>query len=101
MATVKLAKLDREKRPETFSVELTDGTEVEFADPKKMPFGVLTEFDDLPPMDQLRYLTGAEGFDKLKNDPELDAEGFELVMKAWQEHYGMTTPGEAGSSSGS
>lgn len=101
MATIQLAKLDREKRPEAFTVELTDGTEVAFADPKKLPFGMLTEFDDMPPMQQLKVLCGDDGFEALKADPELDAEAFELLMTAWQDHYGMTNPGEADSSSGS
>lgn len=101
MATVKLDKVEREKRPEAFSVELTDGTEVVFADPKKMPLGVLASFDGLSPDKQLHVLCGDDAVEKLKADPELDVEAFEWLMGLWQDHYGMTTPGEAKSSSGS
>jgi len=100
MATVKLAKLDREKRPEPFSVELTDGTEVTFADPKRLAFSTLTELDGMNPFEQVRAITG-DGFEALADDPEMDGEALELLMGLWQDHYGMTTPGEAASSSGS
>lgn len=100
MATVKITKLEREKRPEPFSVELTDGTEVIFADPKRLPFKTLTELDGMSPYQQVEAITG-DGFEALAADPEMDGEALELLVEMWTDHYGMTTPGEAESSSGS
>lgn len=96
MATLKLGAVEREKRPEPFTLELTDGTEVSFADPKKMHFTVLAEMDSLPPTDQVKTLTG-EGYEHLAADPEMDGEALQWVMNAWREHYGMTQAGEADS----
>jgi hypothetical protein len=94
-----LSKIEREKRPEAFEVELTDGTVVEFADPKRMHFSVLVELDNLPMLEQLAALTG-DGFEALKADPNLDAEALETVMTAWRDHYGVGDQGEARSSRG-
>lgn len=100
MATASLARIEREARPEPFSLELTDGSEVTFADPKRMSFSVLAGIDNLSPTDQVKALTG-DGYDALAADPEMDGEALEWVMGLWRDHYGLGGPGEANSSSGS
>lgn len=102
MAAFKLSAIEREKRPEPFELELSDGSVVTFADPKKMHFTVLTEMDSLPPQEQVKALVGS-GWDKFKADPEMDGEALEWVMGLWRDHYGMDgdNPGESRSSSGS
>lgn len=100
MATVNITKLEREKRPEPFSVELTDGTEVVFADPKRLPFKTLANLSDLTPYEQVEAIAG-DGYAALSEDPEMDGEALELLVQLWTDHYGMTNPGEADSSAGS
>lgn len=96
MATFQVAKVKREKRPEPFSVELSDGSEVTFADPKKLHWTVLTELDNLPPAKQIEVLA-VDGFDKFRDDPEMDGEMLELVMADWRRHYGLGDAPAAGS----
>lgn len=100
MAIASLAKVEREQRPEPFTLELSDGSEVTFADPKKMHFTVLTTMDELSPVEQVKTLTG-EGYDRLAADPEMDGEALEWIMGLWRDHYGLGDQGEAGSSPGS
>lgn len=102
MATASLAKIERESRPEAFSLELTDGTEVVFSDPKRMHFTVLTGIDDLSPTDQVKALVAdSDEYKALAADPEMDGEALEWVMGLWRDHYGLGDQGEASSSSGS
>jgi hypothetical protein len=100
MATAQLAKVERENRPEPFTLELTDGSEVTFADPKKLHFTVLTTMDEMSPVDQVKTLTG-EGYEALAADPQMDGEALEWIMGLWRDHYGLGDQGEAGGSSGS
>lgn len=94
----KLSAIEREKRPEAFEVELTDGSIVSFIDPKRLHFTVLTELDSMSPNKQIETLTGS-GWDKFRADPEMDGEALEAVMTAYREHYGLGESGEAPSSS--
>lgn len=94
-----LSKIEREKRPEKFEVELTDGTIVTFVDPKRMHFSTLVELDALSQIDQIAALTG-DGFAAMKQDPNLDAEALETIMDAWRTHYGVGDQGESNSSRG-
>lgn len=94
MATVQLAKIEREKRPEPFTVELTDGSEVTFADPKRLHFTVVMALDDLPPQEQVKALTG-DGWEAMKTDAAMDAEALEFVMSAWREHYKLNEDGSS------
>lgn len=100
MAAFKLSSIEREKRPEPFEVELSDGALVTFADPKRLHFTVLTAIDDMPPVKQIETLTGS-GWDKFKAEPGIDGEALESIMGAWRDHYGLGDQGEADSSSGS
>lgn len=100
MATVKLNKIEREKRPEPFSVELGDGSEVTFADPKRLHFTVLTSIDQMPAAEQVKTLTGS-GYDKLRDDPDMDGEALEWIMGLWRDHYGLGDGPQSESSSGS
>lgn len=102
MATVKLDQVDRERRPEPFSLELSDGTEVFFADPKKMHWTQLTELDNLAPAKQIEALIeDPEQFQAFRDDSAIDGEVLEWVMAQWRDHFGLGGPGEAGSSPGS
>lgn len=92
MATFKAGQIEREKRPEPFTYETTDGVEVTFADPKRMHFTELDELNSQSAGKALRVLTG-ELYPHLRDDPALDGEGANQLMEAWREHYGM---GEAG-----
>jgi hypothetical protein len=96
----KISSIEREKRPEPFEVELSDGSLVTFTDPKRLHFTVLTGLDEMSPNKQIETLTGS-GWDKFSTDPEMDGEALEAVMTAYREHYGLGSQGEAGSSSGS
>lgn len=95
MATYKVGSIEREKRPEPFTVELSDGAEITFADPKQMHWETVVRLDEMGPHERMETLTG-DGYAKLCADPAITGEELNGIMAAWREHYGIgTRPGEA------
>lgn len=95
MATYQVGSVDREKRPEPFTVELSDGTEITFADPKTMHWETVVRLDEMAPTERMETLTG-DGYQKLRADPAITGEELNHIMAAWRAHYGIgVQPGEA------
>lgn len=101
MATIKVENLERELRPEPFTVGLSDGTEIEFADPQQMHWETVVQLDAMDPLTRIRTLTGEEGFAALRADTTINADMLNKIMAAWRAHFGVGGAGEAPSSPGS
>jgi hypothetical protein len=92
---LKLNEIEREKRPEPFSVELSNGSEVEFVDPKRLHWSKLADLQELGQLDQVKTVVSPDGFQALRDDPTIDLEMLESIMLAYQEHFGLGDPGKS------
>lgn len=98
MARFNAEKLELQNRPEPFEYEFTDGTVVVFKDPKGLHYKKLMTLGSGTIDDTMQGILG-DDYDKAVDQPEFDGYLMEALFKAYQEHFGLPSPGESPASS--
>jgi hypothetical protein len=85
--------LEIEKPKEPFIVELDDGEEFTFPDPKAQSFNFLMSFSTRSPEETIKAILGEDTYAAFLSHPEVNGYFMDYVIKKYKEHFGVLTPG--------
>lgn len=84
--------LEIEQPKEPFIVELDDGEEFTFPDPKAQSFDFLMSFGTKSPEETVKAILGEDTYMAFRAHPEVNGYFMEYVIKKYKEHFGIQLP---------